>query len=85
LFQSAKGLTRLDEHQLRRYASWSRRVALTMLGYAFLAVVRADEHVCHSAPDGLTPLTSNEIRRLFITFTVQPVHAVAYRLSWSTW
>jgi hypothetical protein len=36
-FQSGKGLAGLDEHQVRRYASWSRRVTVAMLGHAFLA------------------------------------------------
>ncbi|CAM5592757.1 hypothetical protein SAURM35S_03423 [Streptomyces aurantiogriseus] len=37
-FQSGKFLAGLDEHQLRRYASWSRWVTLAMLAHAFLAV-----------------------------------------------
>lgn len=82
-FQSGRGLAGLHEHQVRRYASWSRRVTLAMLAHAFLAVVRADEHVRHPAPDGLTPLTCNEIQHLFITLVVQPVHTTAYRLCWS--
>jgi SRSO17 transposase len=40
-FQSGKGLAGLDEHQVRRYTSWSRWVTLAMLAHAFLAVVRA--------------------------------------------
>jgi hypothetical protein len=43
-FQAGKGLAGLDEHQVRRYPSWSRWVTLAMLAHAFLAVVRADEH-----------------------------------------
>ena len=43
-FQSGKGLAALDEHQVRRCASWPRWVTLAMLAHAFLAVVRADEH-----------------------------------------
>lgn len=43
-FQTEKELAGLDEHQLRRYPSWSRWVTLAMLAHAFLAVVRADEH-----------------------------------------
>lgn len=84
-FQSGKGLAGLDEHQVRRYASWSRWVTLAMLAHAFLAVVRADEHARHPAPDSLTPLACNEIQRLFITLVVQPIHTAAYRLRWSTW
>ncbi|MFD3469750.1 transposase [Streptomyces sp. NPDC058682] len=32
-FQSGKGLTALDEHQVRRYPSWSRGVTLAMLAH----------------------------------------------------
>ena len=49
-FQSGKGLAALDEHQVRRYSSWSRWVTLAMLAHAFLAVVRANEHDRHPSP-----------------------------------
>jgi SRSO17 transposase len=84
-FQSGKGLAGLDEHQVRHYTSWSRWVTLAMLANAFLAVVRADEHARRPAPDGLIPLTCNEIQRLFITLIVRPVREVAHRLAWSAW
>jgi hypothetical protein len=48
-FQSEKGLARLDEHQVRRYPSWTRWVTLAMLAHAFIAVVRANE--APSVPD----------------------------------
>jgi hypothetical protein len=48
-FQAGKGLAALDEHQVRRDASWSRWVTLAMRAHAFLAVVRADEHARHPA------------------------------------
>ena len=84
-FQSGKGLAALDEHQVRRYPSWSRWVTLAMLAHAFLAVVRADEHARQPAPDDLIPPTCNEIRRLFITLVVQPVHEAVHHLGWSDW
>ena len=56
-----------------------------MLAHAFLAVVRADEHARHTAPDDLLPLTCNEIQRLFIALVVQAVHDIAHRIGWSTW
>ncbi|MEU0820860.1 IS701 family transposase [Streptomyces mirabilis] len=84
-FQSGKGLAGLDEHQVRRYVSWSRWVTLAMLAHAFLAVVRADEHTRHTPSGDLVPLTSNEIQRLFIALVVRPVHDVAHRLGWSHW
>ncbi|MGW3636026.1 IS701 family transposase [Streptomyces sp. NPDC005122] len=84
-FQAGKGLAGLDEHQVRRYPSWSRWVTLAMFAHAFLAVVRADEHAHRPEPDGLIPLTCNEIQRLFITVAVRPLHDLAHRLGWSDW
>ncbi|MFB7208996.1 IS701 family transposase [Streptomyces sp. NPDC056255] len=84
-FQSGKGLAGLDEHQVRRYNSWSRWVTLAMLAHAFLAVVRADEHAHRPAPDDLIPLTCNEIARLFIALVALHVHDAAHRLRWSHW
>lgn len=83
-FQSGKGLAGLDEHQVRRFTSWSRWVTLGMLAHAFLAVTRATEHARHPAPDGLIPLTCNEIQRLF-TALVGPVPDAVHRLRWSLW
>lgn len=84
-FQTEKGLAGLDEHQVRRYLSWTRWVTLAMLAHAFLAVVRADAHASNPAPDGLVPLSRNEIQRLFITLVVRPAHDAAHRLGWSEW
>jgi SRSO17 transposase len=84
-FQSGKGLAALDEHQVRRYASWSRWVTLAMLAHAFLAVVRADEHDRKSITTDLIPLTCNEIQRLFIALVIQPTHDGTHWLSWSDW
>lgn len=83
--QSGKGLAGLDEHQVRRCASWSRWVTLAMLAHAFLAAVRADAHARHPAPDALIPLTCNEIQRLFVTLVIRPVHDTPHRLGWSHW
>lgn len=84
-FQSGKGLAGLDEHQVRRWTSWRRWVTLAMLAHAFLAVTAAHEQARHPSPDGLIPLTCNEIQHLFTTLTVQPVHGPAHRLRWSDW
>ena len=83
-FQSGKGLAALDEHQVRRCASWPRWVTLAMLAHAFLAVVRADEHT-RPAPMPTFRSPVNEIQRLFITLVVRPVHDAAHRLGWSDW
>lgn len=84
-FQSGKGLAGLDEHQVRRYASWSCWVTLAMLAHALLAVVRVEERARCPALGQMIPLTCNEIARLFITLISQHVHDTAHRLRWSHW
>ncbi|GAA5029131.1 hypothetical protein GCM10023335_67790 [Streptomyces siamensis] len=84
-FQSGKGLAALDQHQVRRYPSWSRWVTLAMLAHAFLAVVRANEDDRHPSPDELVPLTCNAIQRLFITLVIQRAFGLVNRLGWSVW
>ncbi|MEV7537015.1 IS701 family transposase [Streptomyces hydrogenans] len=83
-FQASKGLTGLDKHQVRRWTSWHRWVTLAMLAHAFLAVTAATERRDRPAPDGLIPLTGNEIQHLFATL-IGPVHGLAHRLRWSHW
>jgi hypothetical protein len=84
-FQAAKGLTGLDEHQVRRWGSWYRRTTLAMLAIAFLSIAAATEHTRAPAPAGQIPLTRNEIAALFSTLVIQPGHAVRHRLRWSAW
>lgn len=85
-FQAGKELAGLDEHQVRRWTSWHRWTVLAMLAHAFLAVTAAREHARTAAPpDGLIPLTVNEIRRLFIRLLVRPVHDLSSVLKWSLW
>ncbi|WLQ37966.1 IS701 family transposase [Streptomyces castrisilvae] len=84
-FQAGKGLAALDEHQVRRYASWSRWITMAMLAHAFLAVVRADEHARHPASDTRIPLTRNEVQHLFIPLVVRPAQDALHRLGWSDW
>ncbi|MCX4455745.1 IS701 family transposase (plasmid) [Streptomyces sp. NBC_01340] len=84
-FQSGKGLAGLDEHQVRRWTSWNRWVTLAMLAHAFLAAATADERAQEQPPDGLIPLTCNEIQHLFTTLVTQTSHTVTHRLRWSEW
>ena len=49
-FQAAKGLTGLDQHQVRRWTSWHRWTPLAMLAHAFLAVATATERDHSTAP-----------------------------------
>jgi SRSO17 transposase len=84
-FQSAKGLTGLDQHQVRRWTSWYRWVTLAMLAHAFLAVVRALEGSHDHDHDELIPLTCNEIRCLFTATTQSTARRAAAALAWSRW
>ena len=71
-FQAGKGLTGLDEHQVRRWTSWHRWVTLAMLAAAFLAIAAAAEHARTQPPPGQIPLTRNEIASLFTTLITEP-------------
>ena len=84
-FQASKGLTGLDEHQVRRWASWYRWTTLAMLAIAFLTIAAAIEHTHSPAPAGQIPLTRNEIAALFATVLIQPARDARHRLRWSTW
>jgi hypothetical protein len=55
-FQAGKGLTGLDEHQVRRWISWQRWTLLAMAAHALLAVIAAHEHSLQATPDGLADL-----------------------------
>ena len=90
-FQSSKTLAGLDEHQVRRWDSWHRWVTLALLAHAFLAVTAALERRDQTptddgtSPDGLAPLTCNEIQRLFTALLAHGARDIAHRLRWSTW
>ncbi|MER8181994.1 IS701 family transposase [Kitasatospora sp. NPDC094015] len=84
-FQTGKGLTGLDEHQVRRWHSWHRWTNLAMLAHAFLVVTSAAERARNPTPPGLIPLTCNEIQHLFATLVAQPVRDIAHRLRRSLW
>jgi len=83
-FQASKGLTGLDEHQVRRWDSWYRWTTLAMLALAFLTIVGATEHT-HPPPAGQIPLTRNEIAALFGSLIIEPTRDTRHRLRWSAW
>jgi SRSO17 transposase len=84
-FQAGKGLTGLDQHQVRRWTSWHRATILSMLAHAFLAVAAATERTKRPAPTGWIPLTCNEIRHLFTTLIIAPIRDITHRLHRSAW
>jgi SRSO17 transposase len=84
-FQAAKGLTGLDQHQVRGWTSWHRWTTLAMLAYAFLAVATAAERDAQPTPTGLIQLSVNEFRRLFDALLLGARTTFATLLRWSTW
>jgi SRSO17 transposase len=84
-FQAAKGLTGLDQHQVRTWTSWHRWTTLAMLAHAFLTVATAAERRRTPAPAGLIALTVAEFRRLFDALLLATHHTVAGLLAWSAW
>jgi SRSO17 transposase len=84
-FQAAKGLTGLDQHQVRRWTSWHRWTTLAMLAHAFLAVATATERDHVPAITGLISLTVNEFRRLFDALLLAARHTITTLLRWSAW
>ena len=84
-FQAAKGLTGIDQHQVRRWTSWHRWTTLAMLAQAFLAVATATERDTQPAPTGLITLTVNEFRRLFDALLLVTKHTLTSLLAWSRW
>ena len=84
-FQAAKGLTGIDQHQVRRWTSWHRWTTLAMLAQAFLAVATATERDTQPAPTGLITLTVNEFRRLFDALLLLTKHTLTSLLAWSRW
>ncbi|MQA86697.1 MAG: hypothetical protein GEV03_19205 [Streptosporangiales bacterium] len=82
---SRQQLTGLDQHQVRRWASWHRWTLLAMLAHAFLAVLAATERARQPTPHDEIPLACNEIRRLFTDLLIHPVRDIWHRLRWSTW
>ena len=84
-FQAGKGLTGLDEHQVRTWTSWYRWTTLAMVACAFLTIAASTEHTRDPEPDGQIPLTRNEIARLFAALVIRPVHDGCHCRRWSAW
>ena len=81
----SKGLTGLDQHQVRRWTSWHRWTTLAMLAHAFLAVACATERDTAPTPAGLIALTVNESRRLFDALLLATNQTITSLLAWSRW
>ncbi|CAN5393866.1 IS701 family transposase [soil metagenome] len=84
-FQTSKGLTGLDQHQVRTWTSWHRWSILVMLAHAFLAVQTATQRDTELANPTLIRLSINEFRRLFVALILTPLHHRDRILNWSLW
>lgn len=85
-FQTSKGLTGPDQHQVRTWTSWHRWTILVMFAHAFLAVTTATQRRTEHPNPALIRLSVNEFRRLFITLILAPLHTTRDRiLDWSLW
>jgi SRSO17 transposase len=81
-FQTAKGQTGLDEHQVRTWTSWYRWTTLVLLAHLFLAITTTAERASPT-PAGLIPLSLNEIRHLFTQLVIQHITDLTDCLRWS--
>jgi SRSO17 transposase len=84
-FQTSKGQVGLDQHQVRTWRSWYRWTTLAMLAHAVLVVATAHSRATSAPPEGLIPLTLNEIRRLYNRLVIEPAHAAVDTEAWSWW
>jgi len=85
-FQTSKGQTGLDEHQVRTWRSWHRWTTLVLVAHLFLAIATATRRTV-PAPAGLIPLTLNEFRHLFAALVITlalPVRQVGCKKCKST-
>jgi SRSO17 transposase len=83
-FQTSKGQTGLDEHQVRLWRSWYRWTTLVLVAHLFLAITAARART-QPVPEGLIPLTLNEIRHPFNSLIITPTRAVGHVLRCSYW
>jgi hypothetical protein len=83
-FQTSKGQTGLDEHQVRTWTSWYRWTTLVLLAHLFLAITTVTARAS-PAPTGLIPLTLNEIRHLYNALVVTPAADIRRVLRCSHW
>ena len=56
-----------------------------MLAHAFLAVLAATERARQPPPDGMIPLTCNEIHHLLNVHATRPGTSIRHCLRWSAW
>lgn len=84
-FQTGKGQTGLDAHQVRQWISWYRWTILVMVAHAFLTVLAATApKPAATLTRPLIPLTVAETRRLINAFLNEVTRTTNDILTW-TW
>lgn len=71
-FQTGKGVTGLDQHQVRTWTSWYRWTALVFLAHAFLAAMTTHARRADTSAHTRIRLSFEEFRRLFIALLLTP-------------
>ena len=85
-FQTGKGVTGLDQHQVRTWTSWHRWTALVFLAHAFLAAMTTQARHADTSTKTRIRLSLKEFRRLFIALLLTPIHHDRnHILCWSQW
>ena len=84
-FQSSKGLTGLDQHQVRTWTSWHRWTVLVMLAHAILAITTAEQRAHETTHPSLIRLSINEFQRLLAAGTLTTERTLTRLLEWSLW
>ena len=84
-FQSSKGLTSLDQHQVRTWTSWHRWTILVMLAHAILAIATAEQRAHETTNPSLIRLSINEFQRLLAAGALTTERTLTRLLEWSLW
>jgi hypothetical protein len=81
-FEATKGECGLDQYEVHRWQGWYRDITLALLAHAVLVTLRVRGK---KTPEGLVPLSVQEIRRLLCRLLWRGAHSIEYALSWSVW
>jgi SRSO17 transposase len=81
-FEASKGECGLDQYEVRRWRGWYRHITLALLAHAALVALRVQGK---KTPEGMVPLSVQEIRRLLCRLVWRAIHPIDHALEWSIW
>jgi len=81
-FEAAKGECGLDQYEVRHWQGWYRHIPLALLTHAVLVTLRKRGK---KTPEGMMPLSVQEIRRLLCRLLWDGLHSINHVLQWSIW